>query len=256
MKISNPEVSVVIPAYNEATYIDRLLDALVNQNHDSFEVIVSDAESKDGIEEVIARYKERLDIQLVQSPPQGPAAGRNVGARLAHGEWLLFMDADDDIDDPNFIRVMLEETKKRGWKTSTPKQKNVDANRREAFGTFLNYQYTKFLAHTKHPVAAGWCILTRRDLFEAHNGFNEKIQFGEDYDYVSRVGSEGFGFVESTYFYVDLRRARAEGLRFVLKGVANEIYRHTHHYNLERNAIRYTFGNHVKRDLSKDAKKK
>jgi glycosyltransferase involved in cell wall biosynthesis len=52
MKIS-PEVSVVIPAYNEATYIERLLKALTKQNFKGLEVIVSDAESKDGTEEIV-----------------------------------------------------------------------------------------------------------------------------------------------------------------------------------------------------------
>jgi glycosyltransferase involved in cell wall biosynthesis len=43
MQNSKPEVSVIIPAYNDATYIDRLLLALSKQNYNSFEVIVSDA---------------------------------------------------------------------------------------------------------------------------------------------------------------------------------------------------------------------
>ena len=123
-----------------------------------------------------------------------------------------------------------------------------DASIVEGMGTYVNYQYTKLLSHTKHPVSAGWCIFTRRDLFEKHKGFNEKIQFGEDYDYITRVGKYGFGYIEETYYYLDLRRPRAEGLRFVVKGILNEVYRHTHGYNMEKNPIRYEFGKHKKRD--------
>jgi glycosyltransferase involved in cell wall biosynthesis len=241
------KVSVVIPAYNEATYIDRLLEALTHQTFESFEVIVSDADSKDGTEEVVKDFADRLDARLVQSPPRGPAAGRNVGAKLARGDWLLFLDADDDIDDPEFIATLVGEAEKHGWQTATARQKNVDANLAEALGGWLNYHYTKLLAHTKHPVSPGWCILTRRELFEKCGGFNENIHFGEDYDYVSRAGHAGFGFVESTYYYVDLRRARSEGFKFFLKGLGNEIYRHTHHYNLEGTPINYDFGHHQKR---------
>jgi GT2 family glycosyltransferase len=111
----------------------------------------------------------------------------------------------------------------------------------------LNYSYLKLLSHTKHPVAPGYCILTKQGLFEALNGFNEKIQFGEDYDYVTRASKQGFGFVEKTYYYVDLRRTETDGLKLTLKGVANEIYRHTHGYNLENNPIKYEFGRHKKR---------
>jgi GT2 family glycosyltransferase len=103
------------------------------------------------------------------------------------------------------------------------------------------------LSHTKHPVAPGYCILTKRSLFESLGGFNEKIQFGEDYDYVSRAAKQGFGFIEEIYYFVDLRRAEAEGFKLTLKGIANEVYRHTHGYNLEKNPIKYEFGKHKKR---------
>lgn len=248
MTDSNPEVTVVIPAYNEATYVGRLLEALVQQNHKSFEVIVSDAQSSDGTEKVVGNYKDKLNIQLVQSPPKGPAAGRNVGAALAKGEWLLFMDADDDIKDPNFVDMLVGGAETHNWQTATAKYYYLDANLIEKIGRHINYYYTKLLAHSKHPVAPGWCILTKRKLFEQNNGFSEKIQFGEDYDYVSRVGKHGFGFVESTHYYVDLRRAREEGLSLFIKGIKNEVYRHTHGYNLEKNPYKYEFGKHKHRD--------
>ena len=242
-----PIVSIIIPTYNEATYIGRLLAALVKQTHRAFEVIVSDAESKDGIEETIEKYRDEFSVVLVQSPPKGPGAGRNLGAAKARGDWLLFLDADDTIDDPNFIAVLVSEAERRHWQTASAKYKHEDASPVEKLGTRINYRYIKLLAKTKHPVAPGWCILTRRDLFEKHHGFNEKIQFGEDYDYVSRVGSGGFGFVEKTYYYVDLRRAREEGWRLTYKAVANELYRNTHGYNLENNPYKYEFGKHKTR---------
>jgi glycosyltransferase involved in cell wall biosynthesis len=248
--MANPhiQVSVVIPSYNDASYIDRLLEALSKQKHKNFEVIVSDAQSKDGIEKVVGSFKEHLNIKLVQSPPKGPAAGRNIGAKSAKGEWLLFLDADDDIDDPNFISILVNEAQSHNWKTASTVMKVRDASIIERFGTWANYKYTKLLQNTKHPVAAGWCILTRRDIFEKNGGFNEKIQFGEDYDYVSRSSRGAFGFSEKTYYYMDLRRARAEGVKFAIKGVANEIYRHTHHYNLEKNPFKYEFGKHKTRE--------
>jgi glycosyltransferase involved in cell wall biosynthesis len=240
-------VSVIIPSFNEATYINRLLGALSRQNFKDFEVIVSDAESKDKTSEVVDEFSKKLDLKFVQSPPKGPAAGRNVGARLAHGDWLLFLDADDDIDDLDFIKTLVDEAAKNKWSTATTDIKVKDASLAERFGVRVNYKYIRFLARTKHPVAPGWCILTKRSVFEEAGGFNEKIQFGEDYDYVSRTGKHGFGFVEKTYYFMDLRRSRAEGFKFVVKGTMNEIYRHTHHYNLEKNPIKYEFGHHEKR---------
>lgn len=247
MNQTAPTISVVIPAYNEATYIDRLLEALSKQTYKKFEVIVSDAESKDGTKAVVESFKDRLHLRFVTSPPRGPGAGRNVGAKLARGEWLLFLDADDDIDDPNFIKTLLNETLAHDWDVSSTNAKIRNVRIDHVFGMWLNHKYLKLLAHTKHPVAPGWCIFTRRDVFEANNGFNEKIQFGEDYDYVSRAGRGAFGFVEQTYYYVDSRRNKSEDLKLTFKAIANEIYRHTHHYNLERNPVKYEFGKHQPR---------
>jgi glycosyltransferase involved in cell wall biosynthesis len=245
---NRPDISVVIPSYNDSTYIDRLLKALTRQKNAEFEVIVSDAKSNDGTKELVNDFKSQLNIQLVESPPKGPAAGRNAGAKLARGEWLLFLDADDDIDDPNFISTLVKEAEKHSWKSASTIMKVRDASFMERFGTWANYRYVKLLSRSKHPVAAGWCILTRRQVFEQNGGFNEKIQFGEDYDYVTRSSRGAFGFTEKTYYYMDLRRARAEGIRFAIKGLLNEIYRHTHRYNLEKNPIKYEFGKHKPRE--------
>jgi glycosyltransferase involved in cell wall biosynthesis len=238
-----PELSVVIPAYNEGTYVGRLLEALAKQSFKDFEVIVSDAQSKDGTQEVVESYKDQLDIKFIEAPPQGPAFGRNQGAKHARGEWLLFLDADDDIDDPDFVKLLLVETKKRGWQSASAKMKM-----KKAFGIAILYNYQKLLSHTRHPVASGWCILTKTSIFQEVGGFNEKIQFGEDYEYVSRVGKHGFGFVDNTYYYVDPRRNEAEGIGLLWKGTLNEVHRLLYGYKkLEKNSIKYEFGKHKKR---------
>jgi glycosyltransferase involved in cell wall biosynthesis len=243
MRTAQPKVSVVIPAYNEATYIDRLLEALAKQAFDSFEVIVSDADSKDGTDRVVKSFKDRLDIKMVTSPPHGPGHGRNVGAKAARGEWLLFLDADVDIDDPNFIKTLVAETEKSNWSTSSARMTTRSGSNYTAL-----YHYQRLLSNTKRPVASGYCIFTKQSLFEKVGGFNEKIQLGEDYEYVSKTGSRGFGFVDSTYYYVDPRRNDSEGLRMTWKGTLNEIYRLLFGYKkLEKNPIKYEFGKHKKR---------
>ncbi|MEX0881601.1 MAG: glycosyltransferase [Candidatus Saccharimonadales bacterium] len=243
MKAKPPAVSIVIPAYNEVTYIDRLLDALTKQSFKDFEVIVSDAESKDGTAEVVKRFEDELDIKFIESPPKGPAHGRNIGAKLANGEWLLFLDADVDIDDPSFIQTLVGETELHNWNTSSAKMTTKNGPNYS-----LLFHYQRLLSHTKRPVASGYCILTRRAHFEKVGGFNENIQFGEDYEYVSRTGKKSFGFVNNTYYYVDPRRNKAEGVRLLWKGTLNEIYRLLFGYKrLEKKPIKYEFGKHPKR---------
>lgn len=241
-----PIISIIIPSYNEATYIGRLLSALTSQKFADFEVIVSDAQSKDGTQEVVDSFENKLDIKFVEAPPKGPAYGRNQGAKHARGQWLLFLDADVDIKDPSFVDILLNETKEHGWDTSSAKMTAHGAAAKQYARLF---KYQKLLLHTRRPVASGYCLFTRASIFKNAAGFNEKIKFGEDYEYVSRTGGGGkFGFVEKTQYYVDPRRNEEDGLKLAWQGTLNEIYRLFRGYKkLEKQPIKYEFGKHKPR---------
>ncbi len=243
MKITLPLVSVVIPCFNEEAYIGALLKGLSEQTYPKLEIIISDARSTDQSIAVIKQFNS-LDLKIVSSDPKGPAYQRNFGAKAATGEWLLFIDADITLDDKNFVKTLVNGAIRNDWETATTKLLAKDASVSERIGTALDYYYLRLLSHTKHPVAPGWCILTKKTLFDKNKGFNEKIFFGEDYDYVSRVAKNNFGFVKDTHYLINLRRVHEDGLKFLYKCIANEVYRHTHGYNLEKSPYSYIFGKH------------
>jgi glycosyltransferase involved in cell wall biosynthesis len=240
-----PTVSVVIPAYNEATYIDRLLEGLAMQDFKDFEVIVSDAESKDGTEKIVKSFKHKLRINIVESPPKGPAHGRNIGAKHAKGEWLLFFDADVNLDDAGFISKLISGAETKNWNTSSGQLKVSGKSILGKLGH--NQGYLNFIAHTRHPIMQGYCILTRRKVFEELKGFNEKLQYGEDNDYATRAAKYGFGFVKNAFYIVDPRRYEQEGWKLLVKNMRHEVYRLTHGFNFEKNKTSYEFGKHKTR---------
>lgn len=242
---NNPKLSVVIPAYNEATYIDRLLEALARQNFDNFEVIVSDARSKDGTKEVVESFKNKLDVKFIEAPPKGPAFGRNQGAKYARGEWLLFFDADIDLHDPDFMHKLIDGAEAKGWNTSSGQLKVRGNSLLGKLGH--NQGYMNFMARTKHPIMQGYCMLTRRDVFEKLRGFNENLHYGEDNDYATRAAKFGFGFVKNAYYIVDPRRYEQEGWKLLFKNMTHEAYRLTHGFSFEKNKATYEFGKHQAR---------
>jgi glycosyltransferase involved in cell wall biosynthesis len=245
VKTEKPLVSVVIPAYNEATYIDRLLEALTKQDFRDFEVIVSDAQSNDGTKDVVQSFKNKLDIRFIEAPPKGPAHGRNIGAKLARGEWLLFLDADVDIRTNGFIDSLLRATEAKGWKTSSGQMRVAGGSLLGKIGH--SQAYLNLTAHTKHPIMQGYCIFTKHQIFEALNGFNESLKYGEDNDYATRAAKFGFGFVKNVYYFVDPRRYEQEGWGLLFKNISHEIYRLTHGFSFEENTSGYKFGKHKKR---------
>jgi glycosyltransferase involved in cell wall biosynthesis len=88
-----PKVSVVIPTYNNAALLHETLEGVRRQTFTDFEIIVVDDGSTDGTAQAIKRYEP--SIRYVHQKNQGPAAARNRGVSLAHGEFIAFCDHDD-----------------------------------------------------------------------------------------------------------------------------------------------------------------
>jgi len=90
-----PLVSIVIPTYNHAHFLDRALRSVMEQSYANWEAIVIDNHSQDNTDEVVNGFGD-LRIKLLKIHNHGViAASRNLGMRAAHGEWIAFLDADD-----------------------------------------------------------------------------------------------------------------------------------------------------------------
>jgi glycosyltransferase involved in cell wall biosynthesis len=91
-----PELSVIIPTYNNRDTLRRTLDAVAAQDlsHVRFEVIVLDDGSTDGTGEMVAAYRAPVEVRYHWQPNRGRAAARNAGSRLAQGRILFYLDSD------------------------------------------------------------------------------------------------------------------------------------------------------------------
>lgn len=194
-----PRISLVIPAYNEARYLPRLLDSVAvarrrySADPDAVEVIVSDNLSTDRTADV-ARSR---GATVVKAPRRVIAAVRNSGAAAATGDLFVFVDADSIVHPDTFSRVAdaLASAQVVGGATGV----TMD---RWSPGIAVTY-----------ALLEAWCwvsgfdtgvLFCRRETFEAIGGFPEHLTFAED-----------------LAFYAGLKRVgRARGQRFVrLRGV-------------------------------------
>lgn len=89
-----PRISVIVPLYNKAAYIDRCLGAILSQSLADFEVIVVNDGSTDGGEKAVEHSRDPR-VRLVSQANQGPGAARNRGAALAASPLIAFLDGDD-----------------------------------------------------------------------------------------------------------------------------------------------------------------
>ncbi len=102
-------VSIIIPVFNSIAFIEETINSVLKQTHQSIEIIVIDDGSTDGSFEFISNL-ENEKLTLIKNPKKGACSARNHGLRLAKGEFIQFLDA-DDILSPNKLELQIAELK-------------------------------------------------------------------------------------------------------------------------------------------------
>lgn len=193
-----PVVSVIIPTYNSASYLTQTIQSVLDQKgvHKLYEleVIVVDDGSIDGTSNVITSFGKQVRYECITNSGR-PAVPRNVGARLATGEYLAFLDA-DDIWLPSKIQVQLAQFKK------DPKLALISSNARriDEFGKELGGlvvvddllpSTVDIVSLIKLNFMCTSATMVKADIFREQGGFNEDIELRavEDYELWMRIAA-------------------------------------------------------------------
>lgn len=103
-----PQVSIIVPAYNVENYIERCLNSLVNQTFKDIEIITINDGSTDKSLELLNKYaKEDIRVSVIDLGDEGVSYCRNLGVEKANGKYIMFVDSDDWIDS-NMIEAMYK----------------------------------------------------------------------------------------------------------------------------------------------------
>jgi len=192
---ARPPISVVIPAHNAAATIARALESVRAQAYAPLEVIVVDDASTDGTADAVRARSDRAVRLIVHETNRGPAAARNTGIFAAEGDWIAFLDADDEwrpgkldrqvaalgaqpgavfaVCDGSFVRP--DGSVSRHVYTGTPPVAGP-----EAWRTLLAYSFT-----------ASSCVVADRRVLVELGGFDPDLRVGEDQDMWIRLAMRG-----------------------------------------------------------------
>lgn len=103
----NPLISIIVPIYNTAKYLPRCIDSILNQTYKNLEIILIDDGSTDNSGQLADKYaKNDKRIKVVHQKNGGQSTARNTGIQMAKGEYINFIDSDDEIE-PNFVEELF-----------------------------------------------------------------------------------------------------------------------------------------------------
>lgn len=209
------ELTIIIPAKNEARLLPKLLTSLTQQDYSQMKntkVYLADAGSTDGTPEIARSFSGRLDIEVI--PGGLPATGRNNGARLAVTRYVLFIDADIELADRTLIRRSVEKMRRMQLHCLTT---NISCPRGTAVDRLLYWgnNLMQHLSRLNKPFSTGMYMLFERACFDQLRGFHEGALFAEDYMLSKQVARGKFGIVSGSVVTTNRRFRKMGHFRIV-----------------------------------------
>jgi glycosyltransferase involved in cell wall biosynthesis len=198
-----PFVSVIIPTLNEEKYITPTLLSIRNQDYKGhYEIIVVDSNSKDRTVKIARKYANKVIV----TKRRGVSVGRNIGAKVAKGEILLFVDA-DTILLPNVISKVVNHLRKKNIVGVVVPILGDDFTKNTFYiiSEWVNYILSKINLHLIHAV----CFACKKYAFFMVGGFNENLRVAEDIELGSRLKKIGkVEYIKDTFVVTSSRRIK------------------------------------------------
>lgn len=246
--VKQPLISVVIPVYNRATTIGNCLRSIQAQTYESWEAIVVDDGSIDATHQVVAKLaREDARIRLIRHDRnRGAQAARNTGIRAAQGEWIAFLDSDDQ-----FLPHSLEA------RLGLARKENVSVVHSECYviekdGIMKPYsvppmagQVYQRLLEEEGPLFQG--LLVSKDSLKRIHYLDEKIVAFQEWDTAIRLANHyAFGFEAKPTFIYDCRNSDRISSNMLREGRGYEQVFHKHYLAILRYAGRRVLARHYR----------
>jgi glycosyltransferase involved in cell wall biosynthesis len=200
-------ISVIVPCYNYAVYLDELFQSLKNQKYTNWECLIIDDESKDNTAQIVKEYSEKdARIKYVFQKNAGPAAARKNGVELASGKYLQFIDADDFIGDDKFsIEIELFAANPAidivysGYSFVNKELTNKWIDDKK-WMTLSNKPFVDFVKYWECGLMIPiHCYLFKKECFSSMGSFDPSFKTHEDWDLNLNFSLNGFRYLHHNY---------------------------------------------------------
>ena len=184
------KVSIIIPVYNTEQYLSRCIDSILGQNFTDFELLLIDDGSTDGSAKICDAYAEKDSrIRVLHKENGGVSSARNLGLKMATGDWICFVDSDDELL-PDGLQVMADGISNEvsmvlaGYHEYEDDRLTVDTSAMEVKGEVIDRNEALVMMYpSEDKVYMGYSVakLFNRELINRFGvSFNEHIAIKED----------------------------------------------------------------------------
>ena len=203
--MTEPRVSVVVPAYERADVVGRAIDSALAQTVADIEVVVVDDGSSDGTRDVVEGYDDDRVRSLAHDTNRGVSAARNTGFDAATGDYVAFLDSDDEWLPGKLERQLaVLEDRGEGWVGAYCDVATAGLSRLGRLAGVVSEtlfrsgtpreggrELAESLLSMQVFMGPGSTLLVERAVLSRTGGFDEGLSIYEDWDLVLRVLSEG-----------------------------------------------------------------
>lgn len=188
-------ISIIIPTLQEEKYLENTLKSLKTKLTLPHEIIVSDGKSTDRTVEIAKKYADKV-LEYSGIERQTIAQGRNAGAKAATGDYLVFIDADCDIQNPDEFFNFAINKFNNDYKIVALTSRLIVGKKWSTFAdTFfsnvLSFAYMIINNFLQIGIAWGEFEMIRKDAFFKINAYKEHLTSGEDGDLFNRLSKIG-----------------------------------------------------------------
>ena len=179
-------ISVVIPSYNRKDFLKRSIDSAINQTKKPLEIIVVDDGSTDGTEAMI---KSDYDfVKFIKQKNKGVSAARNIGIKVSIGEWICFLDSDDEWKKDKLEKQINAMKSNPGYKFFHSNEiwiKNgLRINQKKKHKKYGGDIFDKCLDMCRISPSS---VMIDKTVFDEVGNFNEDLVVCEDYELWLRI---------------------------------------------------------------------
>lgn len=206
----NPTISIIVPIYNVAQYLERCIKSILDQSFYDFELILINDGSLDNSEEICQQFTHDIRLNYHKKVNGGVSSARNLGLTLAIGKYICFVDPDDYID-KHYLEEFINNVKPS---TLIIQDFNLDEGE-EITSHYQNYikrsiklpeEIVDFISDYRISQGYLWNKIFEKEIIIKNNlTFNEKIKICQDEDFCLRYIKyidEITTLNSSNYFYV------------------------------------------------------